>query len=753
MNGTPIEKLRKMLEQVDPARPGAAVRPILEARVSGQEATPTLDVVHATNTEAVEATAALQALDVLHRGGAIDSEKQFALEAIVMPLYRPVIDIKDDYIVTAQLTDTWNALGEASRRPWWTERILAVGRINVPGIQYAGTGFIVGPDLIMTNRHVAIFFAQGLGTRVDFHPGQTANIDFYQEEGGTKTESLTVKKVVMIHPWWDMALLKVSGLPSNRRPLSLSVADPTSFRGRRVVVIGYPGYDSFGDLSYQAVQSRIFRNTYYVKRFQPGLFRVRENATSFGREVSVGTHDCSTLGGNSGSAVIDVESGQVVGLHFAGTYLVANYAVSPFDLAQDSRVVDAGVNFAGRLDPRGDFYGPIWKAADSAPSGKVGAEAANLPSRPQAASAACSATTATVPLSTTCNPVTVVIPLQLSLSLGTPTLSTASAPAHVPLPSPGPAMVPPSEGLFRRAAPAVPTVPLERFSLDSLRASGFDWRTALSLALASNLAYATPDAIREAAMSKWGFASCQVIDADDTRCFVAAASEAVLVSFRGTNNVGNWLSNLNVLYTTRNYGTVHRGFLGALQVVEPQLRSALANLNERKLLLTGHSLGGALATIAAAEWQEQLPISWMYTYGQPAVGKSNFQNFFAQHYAGNLFRFVNNDDIVPRVPPTYRHVGTLYHFDARGNLESLVEAAAREIAKEATGAVFDSPDQPRMLTEMEFDHMRAQLLEHQAMARASGQESLEAPVVEGVLPSLHDHHMEQYLAKIVAKVS
>ena len=55
------------------------------------------------------------------------------------------------------------------------------------------------------------------------------------------------------------------------------------------------------------------------------------------------THDCSTLGGNSGSAVIDVNSGDVVALHFAGEYLKQNYAVPMADLAEDSEVTDAGV--------------------------------------------------------------------------------------------------------------------------------------------------------------------------------------------------------------------------------------------------------------------------------------------------------------------------------------------------------------------------------------------------------------------------
>jgi endonuclease G, mitochondrial len=628
MNVNRVDKLRAMLAQVDPTGIGSTARSNLESRAAGALAGPKLDV-RRTNTEALEATMALESLDVVRRGSAIDSEQQFALEAIVMPLYRPVIDVINDYIVTDQLTTTWKMLGEESRRQWTTDRILAVGRIEVPGIMYAGTGFIVGSNLLMTNRHVAVFFAQGLGRRVDFQPGQTAEIDFYHEKGVPKTEVLTVQKVVMIHPWWDMALLQVSGLPSNRRPLTLSTADPEMLKDRRVVVIGYPGQDFNGDQDHQRVQSRIFRDTYYVKRFQPGLFRVRQNIESYQRQVSAVTHDCSTLGGNSGSAVIDVESGHVVGLHFAGSYLEANYAVSPFDLAQDSRVVDAGVNFAGRLDPRGDFYGTSWSAADAGTSAEVGQGASMQQSIPKISPAvappvpAQSSITSTAQVSTTGNTATVVIPLMVSISLGTP------MPATAPVTPPALA-APPSEGIFARSAPAEAS---GQFALDSLRGESFDWHTALSLALASKLVYEDPAAIQNT-VSKWGFQSCQLIEADNTRCFLAAASDVALVSFRGTDNVGNWLANLDVLSTTRGYGTVHRGFLGAFQVVDDQVRNALRALNTGKLLLTGHSLGGALATIAAGEWQGVIPISWIYTYGQPAVGRGTFPAFIALHYAG-----------------------------------------------------------------------------------------------------------------------
>src|SRR5207253_3798948 len=100
---------------------------------------------------------------------------------------------------------------------------------------------------------------------------------------------------------------------------------------------------------------------YYGKRLQPGVVRARAKVQSFENQVNAMTHDASTLGGNSGSAIIDVESGEVVALHFAGEYLKANYAVPMYELARDSRVVERKLNFGGSLTPTQD-WAPAWRS-------------------------------------------------------------------------------------------------------------------------------------------------------------------------------------------------------------------------------------------------------------------------------------------------------------------------------------------------------------------------------------------------------
>ena len=86
-----------------------------------------------------------------------------------------------------------------------------------------------------------------------------------------------------------------------------------------MAVVGYPARAPAHIIPDQAWMDRIYGGTYDVKRIAPGLLG----------EASRGwaTHDCTTLGGNSGSVVLDMKTGRAVALHFAGLYMVENYAV------------------------------------------------------------------------------------------------------------------------------------------------------------------------------------------------------------------------------------------------------------------------------------------------------------------------------------------------------------------------------------------------------------------------------------------
>ena len=287
--------------------------------------------------------------------------EMLGLEAIVLPRNRPVAFIRGESY--DDLDDPWVGLNDDIIKRRIASLLPLIGRVEVPSspiLPYAGTGFVVGQGLIATNRHVAQLFSQGLGLTIRYRAGDAA-IDFKRQVDAPdddRTAYLSVRAVEMIHPYWDMALLRVDDLPTDRM-LRLSVKSPEELLDRNVVVIGYPAKDERNDV---ALQDRIFNRTYNVKRLQPGVIRARAKIQSFENTVNALTHDASTLGGNSGSAVIEVDTGEVVALHFAGEYLKANYAVPMHELARDSRVASR-LNFEGTLPPTND-WAPAWRSVE-----------------------------------------------------------------------------------------------------------------------------------------------------------------------------------------------------------------------------------------------------------------------------------------------------------------------------------------------------------------------------------------------------
>jgi hypothetical protein len=133
------------------------------------------------------------------------------------------------------------------------------------------------------------------------------------------------------------------------------------------------------------------------------------------------------------------------------------------------------------------------------------------------------------------------------------------------------------------------------------------------------------------------------------------------VAFRGTEpvNADDWLSNVN--YHQRPVdkipGLLHSGFANDLAEVDEQMISAVKQLaqgEKTRLFLTGHSLGGALAVLAAAllHFCKGQRIAGVFTYGQPRLGDPAFSTAFDQALGAVTFRYVNDLDVVPHVPPT-----------------------------------------------------------------------------------------------------
>ncbi len=159
------------------------------------------------------------------------------------------------------------------------------------------------------------------------------------------------------------------------------------------------------------------------------------------------------------------------------------------------------------------------------------------------------------------------------------------------------------------------------------------------------------------------------------RGFVAQNDRHVVVSFRGTiaTEIVNWKRNIDLApYPTEPNAEsrVHAGFNEAFDALQSQIRTLLTPLQigSRQVILTGHSLGAAMAVIAGFRLHDLLKSPEVFTFGQPMVGNE----MFSRIYPASLYRFVNDKDPVPLVPEVrgYRHFGRLIHFDSRGRIMS-----------------------------------------------------------------------------------
>jgi hypothetical protein len=287
------------------------------------------------------------------RTAEIDDDESFGVEAIVLLEGRPAILVQGQDF--APQPGDWAVLDE--QREGIRSSIARVGRVEVSGhasLDWLGTAFLVAPDAVMTNRHVANEFARSDGQGGwTFRHGMSARIDTVEElttpapaTPGPRTDGsfeFAVTEVIGIHQDADLALLRVapasaSGVPLPT-PLPIAADAPAAVVGRPVYVVGYPAAD--GRRNEPEAMRRIFMDVYNVKRLQPGT------ATDLVPEGNGFTlhHDCSTLGGNSGSPVFDLADHRVLGLHFGGRFRSGNFAVPLFQLTEDPLLERVDINW------------------------------------------------------------------------------------------------------------------------------------------------------------------------------------------------------------------------------------------------------------------------------------------------------------------------------------------------------------------------------------------------------------------------
>jgi triacylglycerol lipase len=174
---------------------------------------------------------------------------------------------------------------------------------------------------------------------------------------------------------------------------------------------------------------------------------------------------------------------------------------------------------------------------------------------------------------------------------------------------------------------------------------------------------------------RMGFPEIRFYDRDGAQAYIFANGDDAVVTCRGTepHDWNDVRADLRLGFVlAESVGWVHRGFKREVDDLWPRVEQALVN-NTRTLWFTGHSLGGAMAAICAGRCKLSYIRSnprALYTFGSPRIGNGRYVNYVEIE----SYRWVNNNDIVTRVPPAwlgYRHKGQEIYLNAYGKIRRL----------------------------------------------------------------------------------
>ena len=208
----------------------------------------------------------------------------------------------------------------------------AVGRVGLAQKRRAvgrdkslGTAILIDKDRVMTNRHVFDKIYKLIG-----NPRKPIGVEFFGERNSDASEfyELTAKDAIIIEEYDAIILKLAKPVTKEREPIKFSTLAPETYDETKVFVIGYPARPArYTDEIRQAMNGdRIFS----VKRYSEGkIFRhIEDTDNEYGVETIISgrysvknqllaiCHQASTLPGNSGSAIISQETGDLIGLHF-----------------------------------------------------------------------------------------------------------------------------------------------------------------------------------------------------------------------------------------------------------------------------------------------------------------------------------------------------------------------------------------------------------------------------------------------------
>ena len=275
------------------------------------------------------------------------------------------------------------------------------------------------------------------------------------------------------------------------------------------------------------------------------------------------------------------------------------------------------------------------------------------------------------------------------------------------------------------------------------------WAIAKELAQCSSDVYLSPVEAEEV-FKKRGYKSVASLNSSTLVGYVASLGDTSVIMFRGTNpsEIQDWFINLSNRSRKVDHGNVHAGFWTGYDSLHGQLAKVLEASKPKKVWITGHSLGGALAVVCAYRLSsmENLEIAGVMTFGQPKVGNPAFCKHMDDTLRGRMVHFVNESDLVPRVPPSFDHFGSLVWYKGGGIRRSQPPMLAMRSGPEGGGEALSEDEFVEIpeMTEEEFEQSKLDMqLPGNAQFTPDGE-----PLMQRRFSLIDDHDIAIYIDRL-----
>jgi hypothetical protein len=272
------------------------------------------------------------------------------------------------------------------------------------------------------------------------------------------------------------------------------------------------------------------------------------------------------------------------------------------------------------------------------------------------------------------------------------------------------------------------------------------WPVAEVMAEASRIAYLPPYKA-EKEFLYLGYESVEMMSDGSMIGYVVCVGDVAVVVFRGTDDPGDWLANLDRFVAKTPDGPAHRGFYTAYSTLGLQAKEVLRKSEVKSAWVTGHSLGGALAVLCAYELarDETIDIAGCMTFGQPMVARPPLTNRIEELLSSRYVHFANNRDIVTRVEPSFKHCGSLVYYDGQIVRRSKPKLLMASASGDEESLDEDPGFEIEPLPAQEFRALQKELREEKAEPDFAPDGT---PLMNGNSPFIRDHDMDLYLDRV-----